>query len=301
MINALELAVFVILIGLSIYLGKSLTIVFGGSLVWGILIPIISIVSFYLRPLKKQLLSIEILILDIIIINFLNYIFITKSLSILYTSNIYFITLLILVFIMITTIFDLTSPPKEKIEDENVNILRQNFKTIVQIYTWEMLVYPMVACAVFIGTSYASSSNKGIINLIPSTFIFIPIFISVMFIHINEWAPSRLTTIVKREFNIINFDFMKKIFNFLMICMAITGSVIEYFSRNNLLFWIENIVFIYLFILFVGMVMKSSLETPKDDKISVKSIKTISNYLKFVCVNFVGLLIIFFLYITLIP
>ena len=277
-------------------LGSSTPDALGGTVSLIILLPILYYFSYVLKIAPLEITLLSIVLLSIVGINYLSY----HDLSATYAVA--FPYCVLIVFILFCIYFALVKPSiysHEDDQDNNLAILKQNYKFVVLKYIIFAFAYVLNICIAFISFEGRFSANNSIIKMIPISFICIPVSLVAMKFELKKIEVNQLHPILKEVKNKVPESLnSKKYFFVIMSVLFFLGSTIELLIRNGWILWVGTFVTINILISLMWNNYKCwGTPAPKDLLIKIDDVKPLNTpqaLIKTGVINVIGMMLVGF-------
>lgn len=305
-LKIIDLIVCICLLIIVILLGNNLTNVMGGALALFVYVPIFYCISYYLNIAKVDVSILNILILLVFGINWIQGLDIARTFS---KSSIIIPYLALVVSMLFCVYFIITNHLADfKNYDQNNNFgnLVNNYKATILKYLIFSFLYVLVICIVFLSFSDFPAVHSNIIKMIPLSFVFIVLPLTALTLKLNRRKSKKFGAI----FNKIDFKFKDDLkfpqFYFILTGIVfVIGTLIE-LVRNEWMLWFESFVTINITLLMAWIVFiyrkKAKISIETINFADINSLFTQSSVIKLTITNIVclslllcGLVIIIFI------
>lgn len=291
---------------LILILGQNLPNAIGGSIWLIVLITFFYFASYALRIFQKEITLLNIILILIIGINYLNYFDINGTYS---KENIAISFCILAVCILLCIYLAILKPWifsfEENRRDKVRAVLRLNLKAVILKYELFSFLYFLFICIIF--TSFFShfSTTSKILRMIPTALICLMVALVLMKFALEKIELAHLEIIFKNEEVKLpeNFNLKTLIFGIIAVSF-IFGSMIE-LVRNQWLLWLTSFGTATAIILLILQTNTHKISQGKETKpININDVKILGTpqyWIKLGVVNFIGLVLISIILILLLP
>lgn len=278
-------------------LGKDLPYAIGGSIWLMVLVTFFYFVSYALGIFQKEITLLNIILILIIGINYINYLDLYGTYS---KESIAISFCILAVFILLCIYFVIVKPwtfPFDENQRDKVRaVLRQNLKAIVLKYELVSFIYLLFICIIFTTFHSHFTTTSKILRMIPIALISITITVVLMRSSLGKIERAHLELILINEETQLpeRLNFKALLLGIVGVSLVF-GSMIE-LARNQWLLWLTSMSITIAIILLILQMYSHKIPLGKETVAisidDVKMLSTLTYWIKLAVLNFIGLLLV---------